>query len=106
MPNHKYVVKIDKEKKRLNRIFDDMNIHKECVITDYNKKWHLPMQDFGRIIKKKSLDKEGFIEIWEHKNKQNNTIEKRLIRLQPGVEIIKKEGNDLNFFKFKRRKLV
>jgi len=64
------------------------------------------MQDFGRIIKKKSLDKEGFIEIWEHKNKQNNTIEKRLIRLQPGVEIIKKEGNDLNFFKFKRRKLV
>jgi len=104
MPNHKYIVKIDKKKKRLNRVFDDLTVHGESVIQNYNKKWHLPKQDLGRIIKKKKLVDNSFIEpVWEHRNKQNNTIERRLIRLKPNVEVKKIVGNGKTFYKFNRK---
>jgi len=105
MPNHKYIVKIDKDKKRLNRIFDDLTVHREAVIDNYDKKWHLPMQDFGRIAKKKALE-DTFLETWSHRNQQTQHVEKKLIRLKPDVEIDKIVGNGKTFFKFKRRKII
>ena len=107
MPNNKYIVKIDKESKRLKRIFDDLTIHRECIIKSNSKEWHQPIQQLGRIMSNKNLVEEGFLErMWIDLNRQNNTVEQRLIRLKPEAEIIKTEGNKQIYFKFRRRRLI
>ena len=105
MQRHEIIVAVDKDKKRLNRVFDDLVVHKECVIDNYDDGWHVPMQDLGRIICKKPLTKEGFIDIWVKKNNQSNSISGKLIRLKPCVVVEKIDGNSMNIFKFKRRRI-
>ena len=107
MPNNKYVVKIDKDAKRLKRIFDDLSVNRECFIEGNASEWHGPLRSFGIINKKKSLVADGFLDpMWVNFNNQNNVIENRLIRLKPDVDLIKTEGNNQLFFKFKRRRLL
>ena len=107
LPNNKYIVEIDKDAKRLKRVFDELRVNSECVIESCDSEWHGPMRQLGLIIKKKNLIENGFIEpMWVHINKQNNIVEKRLIRLKPDVEIERKVGNANVYFKFRRRKLV
>jgi len=107
MPNNKYVVKIDKDAKRLKRIFDDLAVNRECMIQGNDPEWNGPLRSFGIINKKKNLVENGFLDpVWVNINNQNNVIENRLIRLKPDVDVEKIEGNNKIFFKFRRRRLI
>lgn len=108
MAEKEYVVKIgiDKDAKRLKRIWDDLKAHRECIILGNDPEWHGPMRSFGNINKKKKLEKNGLIDpLWLHLNQHDRSVEHRLIRLKPDVDIEKIEGNDKVFFKLRKRRI-
>jgi len=103
--NSKYIVEIDKDAKRLKRIFEDLKVHRECIIDSNDRGWHSPMRKLGIIISKENLIDDGLIDpIWSVK--KHNVIDKRLIRLKPNTEIERIDGNKKTFYKFRRRRLV
>ena len=101
--NNKFIIEIDRDAKRLKRIFDDLTIHRECLIDGSDREWHSPMIQYARMVKKQCLIDEGLIEpMWTHK--QGNIVENRLIRLKPNTIIERIPGNKKVYFKFTRRK--
>ena len=101
----KYIVKVDKDATRLKRIFDDLAVHRECVIKSNSDEWHGPMRKLGVLFKKNELVEKNIVDpIWEYK--KYNVVEQRLIRLKPDVKIERIIGNGKTSFKFKRRRII
>ena len=101
--NNKYIIEVDKDAKRLRRIFDDLTVHRECRIDSCDREWNTSIKQYAGMVKKQGLIDAGLIEpMWIHH--KNNTVMNRLIRLEPHTIVERIPGNKKVYFKFKRRK--
>lgn len=105
MPKFDNIIKIEKDEKNLYNVLKGLEVHREYLVDGSSKEWHGTMRKFG-IRTKKLIKKELIEPPWEQRDANNRTVVKRLFRLPDNVIVEEKNGNNMCFFHFKRRKVV
>jgi len=107
MPNYKHIVRVRPDtEKRLYRVFKEIEMNGESLITDMDKDWHAAMRKMGIRTKKLVDDNGPFIDDWVKINSDTHTVEQKLFRVRPDRECIEIKGNNISFFHFKRRNII
>jgi len=93
------------DEKRLRQIMKELSIHNESIIEDTSGKYNGTMRKLARRGKP-LMDKNLLEPIWIQLDNQSNTVQKRLIRIPKDVVVVEKNGSKIDFFHFKKRRVV
>lgn len=104
MAGHKNIIKVEKDKeKRLYQIMHEIEKNNECLIHDASSDdWHQAFRQLGR--RGENLFNDNLLEFW--KTDPHSNENKRLIRINKDVEVIRKNGVKIDNFIFRRRRII